>query len=283
MDHTQVLERFLKAQRSAHHMSDATVRGYQWKLGALFTEWASTPMASWDYGMWEDYLADNEQWGARTIKKLTSHCSKFIKWCKSRKIAIGDFLEGYEAPKDVKSTPQVAKPEHVRVLMKEAKKKSPRLTVCIGLAAYCGLRRNEIAGPGGVTWKDVDLENKRIRVFAPKTKKERFVPLNALMVDLLREWKPERAKDTDPVVHYPCFGGTLGNGNRDLAKLQDWCGTPRMGWHSFRHHFGTELVRAGVDLATVRDLMGHGSLEMTNLYAHSSPKNMAEAVELLCT
>ena len=44
---------------------------------------------------------------------------------------------------------------------------------------------------------------------------------------------------------------------------------------------GSRLARRGVDIATVKELMGHKRIEMTMRYAHLSPKHRARAVALL--
>jgi integrase len=51
--------------------------------------------------------------------------------------------------------------------------------------------------------------------------------------------------------------------------------------HVCRHTFASRLVMAGVDIATVKELMGHKRIEMTMRYAHLSPKHRARAVALL--
>jgi integrase/recombinase XerC len=51
--------------------------------------------------------------------------------------------------------------------------------------------------------------------------------------------------------------------------------------HRLRHHFCRSLLRAGVDIVTARDLMGHSSVATTQLYAASSAQDMRAAVERL--
>ncbi|KKK54923.1 hypothetical protein LCGC14_3079760, partial [marine sediment metagenome] len=51
--------------------------------------------------------------------------------------------------------------------------------------------------------------------------------------------------------------------------------------HALRHSFATHLLRQGVDLIEVRDLMRHSSLAITSIYLHSNPERLQEAVDTI--
>jgi site-specific recombinase XerD len=52
-------------------------------------------------------------------------------------------------------------------------------------------------------------------------------------------------------------------------------------WHDLRHCFASNLVMAGVDINTVRELMRHKTLAMTLRYAHLAPHYKTKAINIL--
>lgn len=69
---------------------------------------------------------------------------------------------------------------------------------------------------------------------------------------------------------------------RALASAGKKAGlTKRITPHVLRHTYGSRLIMRGVDIQTVRDLMGHSSITTTAIYLHTDPKHRREAVAKL--
>lgn len=147
------------------------------------------------------------------------------------------------------------------------------------LALNTGMRKNEILS---LHCSSVDLEQGFLTVIADNAKsgKERHIPLNKEAKAALVNW----CCDADSQQGY-VFKGKEDEPIKDIKKswnnLIEEAGVSDFRFHDLRHHFASKLVMAGVDLNTVRELMGHSDLKMTLRYAHLAPEHKAAAVNLI--
>jgi len=154
------------------------------------------------------------------------------------------------------------------------------LTPIVLLAVNTGLRKGEIFG---LRWTDVDLTAARLTVRGEgaKSGQTRHIPLNTEALNTLRTWQASTRDQTGDHV----FPGREDEALDDVKKA--WLPVVRAAklhnftFHDLRHTFASKLVMAGVDLNTVRELLGHADLKMTLRYAHLAPEHKAAAVAKL--
>jgi len=147
------------------------------------------------------------------------------------------------------------------------------------LTMNTGLRRGEVLQ---LKWSDVDLLQRKVIIRGDNAKsgKTRYVPLNDEAVSTLQRWQPS-AEATGWV--FPARdGGRLTSIKTSWKSVLKNAAIADFRWHDLRHHFASRLVMKGVDLNTVRELLGHSDLSMTLRYAHLSPEHKADAVARLC-
>lgn len=148
----------------------------------------------------------------------------------------------------------------------------------IRLAVHTGMRRGEMLG---MQWGDIDFENKVIVIPArrAKGKRDRVIPLNTVALSLLSELS--RTGGAAGLV----FGNSAGRVNQNLErnwrKALQLAELENFRFHDLRHTFASRLVMSGVDLAVVRELLGHQSFEMTLRYAHLGSAHLRRAVAKL--
>ncbi len=148
-----------------------------------------------------------------------------------------------------------------------------------------GMRKAELEN---LEWNDIDFKRCKIKVrrkenWQPKTG-EREIPINSKLYDLLQTLKEENKKTLKSnYVFCDKSGGMLKTKLRDklidIAKQAEIPDLTKV--HTLRHTFASHLVMKGVDLPTVKNLMGHSDIQTTMIYAHLAPDHLADAVDKL--
>ena len=149
----------------------------------------------------------------------------------------------------------------------------------VEVAFNTGLRQSE---QFGLRWEHVNLANRVLTIPRSKHGGARHVPLNDTAMAILRSlpsrfhsrWVfPSRAGKT------PLNATNFRQRVFNPAVLQ--AGIENFRWHDLRHTFASRLAMKGVDLNSIRELMGHKTLGMTLRYAHLSPTHLHQAVKQL--
>lgn len=151
------------------------------------------------------------------------------------------------------------------------------------IALNTGLRRGELLG---LTWSAVNFPAKLLTVTAATAKSghTRRVPLNSDALEVLTVWHAKHGKAADAAFVFPGKGGArMTRLDKGWASLVKTAGIKNFRLHDCRHHFASKLVQAGVDLYTIKELLGHSEIAMTERYSHLAPDNLRAAVEKMAS
>lgn len=169
-----------------------------------------------------------------------------------------------------------------RLIEAADKSRSKHLTDFIQLALHSGCRRNELLF---LQWDSVDLRENLVHLRGAMTKsgKSRTIPLNdqARKAMLCRaSFRAEQCPGS-PWVFATKDGERVKSVRTGFLAACKRAGIENFRIHDMRHTFAAWLVTEGIALPVIRDLLGHSSVVMTEIYAHLSPETGRAAVSVL--
>jgi integrase len=151
---------------------------------------------------------------------------------------------------------------------------NPQLRPLVITALHTGFRKSELLS---LRWGNIDFRHRLAKVEAAytKTHEARSVPMTETLTATLKSLKMSAAGDPTSTV----FG--YRNVTKTFARAVTRAGLVDFTFHDLRHTFASRLVMAGVDLATVKELMGHKHITMTLRYTHLAPGHKRSAIAVL--
>jgi integrase len=124
----------------------------------------------------------------------------------------------------------------------------------------------------------VDFENQFLLLRDTKSNRPRKVPMSGLVAETLRTLKKEKEY---LLFANPKTGKPLSDLQTPFKAACKRAGIRDLRFHDLRHTAATYMVMGGVDLVTVKEILGHATIQMTMRYAHPTPENKRKATEVL--
>ncbi|HHT9134604.1 MAG TPA: tyrosine-type recombinase/integrase [Candidatus Avalokitesvara rifleensis] len=143
------------------------------------------------------------------------------------------------------------------------------------LALNTGMRLREMLN---IKWEDVNLIQGHITLRNTKNGRTRIVPMNQSVKNVIQSIE----KTENAYVFYDRRTGKPFNHIRtSFAKVLKKASISGFRFHDLRHTAATYMVLGGADLATVKEILGHSTIDMTMRYSHPTPESKLKAVNTL--
>lgn len=147
----------------------------------------------------------------------------------------------------------------------------------IELLYASGVRVSELVN---IKINEIDLKNRQIRVFG-KGRKERLVMFSKSCAETLYQYIDKYVLNQYLFTNSQGQKLTTRGVEYILEKIPEKCGVNlKLHPHLFRHTFATHLLEGGADLRVIQELLGHESINTTQVYTHVTEEAMKHQFEM---
>jgi len=214
-------------------------------------------------------------WGDSTINRHFSYLRHVLRLALKAKHMKENLFEDFKFFPEVTTTRFFSEEELIRLrgVM------PPKDWQVVLLAVETGLRREELFK---LRWQHVDLDIGLLTLPLPKGGKSRYVPLSDQAKAILRSFDslfrsawvfPSPKDDTRPMDSRAFI-------RRAFERRCRQAGIVGVSWHTLRHTSASRRIMAGVDLISVKEILGHKDIVTTLRYSHLDPRHLREAINL---
>ena len=266
-DPREVLEVFLTALRAAG-ASEKTIKAY--RAGVLdflrfinfkkLSEVSTNDVIRWKthklrYGFPKGKVGSKDlRSRQKTLHYYTLYLRAFINW-----LGLNVHITPVKAPK--RREVKTLKPSEVLKLINASRDLMDLLIVT--LLMETGLRASEALN---LRFKDIDMEEREIKVTEGKFGEERVVFIGPLTYEVLKRLITLRRPNPEEKVIQLTYSG-LYKRLKTLAKRAS-IDPSKVRPHILRHTFATEALKKGLPLPTLQRILGHKDIKITQIYLH---------------
>ena len=268
------IDKFLEYLKSVKKHSDNTIISYQDDLKELASVLNNNiiDINEEDIKKYLNYLYD-KSYNKNTISRKLSGVRSFYNYLYNHDIIKINYFTDVHNPKKIRSLPHYLKTSEIDKVLdntNEVTLYGERNKLIVELLYVTGLRVSELVN---IQLKDIDKYNKSIKILG-KGSKERIVyyedTCSKLLNKYLNNTRRKLDKNNSEYLLLNKFGNKLSTRmiRNILNNLTIGTSIEQIYPHMIRHTFATTMLNNGADLMTVKELLGHESINTTSIYTH---------------
>jgi integrase/recombinase XerD len=232
---------------------------------------------------WADNLRISKggKLSAYTVFAYVRDIKVFRNWLKKERYINRNPLASFPLPKVPKLVMPTLNHGQIKKLLGAIDRSTPRGSMyysIIVLFLDTGIR---LSGLINVKLKDINLDGKYIKVWG-KGQKERLVPIvsvtRKLLVDYINNHRSKLCHAESEYLYPNQTGGAIPANTVEqfFRRLAKACGLDDIKFspHVLRHTFATNSVANGANIETLRNILGHESIQTTVKYTHMRPEDI---------
>lgn len=233
------------------------------------------------------WLADMARNGLspRSLRRKTQAARAFFRWIQKQGLISNNPASEVQLAKIGRKLPEFVREQEMEEILANPIPGGDtvlniRNKLIITILYSCGIRLDELAK---LTDADIDFHQKEIRVHG-KRDKTRIIPVADELLAEIREWQKVR----DGLYTLPSPAPLLCSKRGRLSRVTIYeivhkilmpTGATHKSPHSLRHTFATSLLNNGAEINSVKELLGHASLQSTQIYTHLTFSDMKKAYD----
>lgn len=285
----EAIQRFADHITVERHLSPTTVRYYVREAEDFAQYLASQEVTDIEkiepYDVRDWLMVQMEKNSPATVKKKHAALSAWITYLRKNKYLSRDIMAAISAPKTPERLPiffRESEVEHIYDDIYPPTYEGALAKLVLRMLYETGMRRSELAS---LTVQDVNLSKLTIKVLG-KGSKERIIPIeNELAHNIsqylaLRDEKMAEEKAADSRRLLINSKGRPVSDSKIYSIVEQYMPAlsqaDRVSPHVFRHTFATHMLNEGADINAVKELLGHSSLDSTEIYTHMSRERLKE-------
>lgn len=292
------IDNFIKYIKRVKNYSEHTLSAYATDLEALYDylkeQYSVESAQDINHSMIRSWIFELKKGkiSNRSINRKISAVNSFFKYLLQEKLIDKNPLSKVSSLKCEKRLPQyIVEREIDRIMRYETVASeddfiSLRNKIIMHVLYTTGMRRSELLN---LKESDIDFDRKELRVLG-KGKKERIIPVQQELLDLIDELRRKKAeltvfKSESDKNKLDCYlicteHGLQMNARALYQIVHEKLGTAhsveRKSPHVLRHSFATHLLENGAEISAIKELLGHSGLGATQVYTHNNIKRLQE-------